>query len=397
VKEIALELMSEFPPAVEQRVTAANWQSPPFNRWAFCNARRLLPTARVRRGSGAPSFLDRQAVKLSDLSAVRSGGDSKPLTEVLEDTFTDGFLVLHRGRLAYEYYSGALRESTTHMVWSVSKSVVGSLIGILAGRGVLDLSRPAGYYVAELPAAGYGSVAIDRLLDMRSGMKYSEDYTDPDSEFALFDEACGFRPRMTSHAPQGVYDYLATLKGDPHDPGDFSYRSTDSDVLGWIAERTTGMPLERLLETELWVPLATEEDADLIVDPVGSPIADGGFCTTLRDLGRFAQMQLDGGALNGRQIVPESWVAACCVGDRAAFARKGFTALFPRGAYARQWWIADSERKLRLALGIHGQMIYLDPLSELACVKLSSAPAATDFDLIDATVRACAAIGLALG
>jgi CubicO group peptidase (beta-lactamase class C family) len=397
MKEVASELMRGFPPAVEQRVTVANWQSPPFNRWAFSNARRLLPTARVRRGTDLARSFDRPAAKSRELSAVRSGRGSKPLTEVLEDTFTDGFLVLHRGRLAYEYYSGALREGTTHMVWSVSKSVLSSLIGILVGRDVLDLSRPTRYYVAELPDAGYGSVTIDRLLDMRSGMKYSEDYTDPDSEFALFDEACGFRPKVSPRSAQGVYDYLAMLEGDPRDPGDFSYRSTDSDVLGWIAERATGMPLERLLETELWVPLAAEEDADLIVDPVGSPIADGGLCTTLRDLGRFAQMQLDGGALNGRQIVPEDWMAACCVGDRAAFARKGFTSLFPRGAYARQWWIADAERKLRLALGIHGQMIYLDPPSELACVKLSSAPAAVDLDMLDATVQACTAIGLALG
>jgi CubicO group peptidase (beta-lactamase class C family) len=392
----SLELMKGFPPVVEQRVTAANWQIPPFNRWAFSNARRILPTARVRRGVGISRAFDRQATELGELLAIHPGRDSKTLNDVLEDTFTDGFQVLHRGRLVYEYYSGALLDGATHMVWSVSKSILSALIGILAERGVIELSRPAGHYVPELRRDGYGSVTIDRLLNMRSGMKYSEDYSDPDSEFAQFDEVCGFRPRVRAHPAQGVYDYLAMLEGDPRDPGDFSYRSTDSDVLGWIAERTTGVPLERLLEAELWVPLGTEEDADFIVDPVGSPIADGGLCTTLRDLGRFAQMQLDGGSLNGHQIVPERWVAACCVGDRDAYAREGYTTLFPRGAYARQWWIADTERKLRLALGIHGQMIYLDPNIELACVKLSSAPTAIDLEMLDLTVQACAAIGMAV-
>jgi CubicO group peptidase (beta-lactamase class C family) len=389
-------LMKGFPPDVEQRVTAANWQLPPFNRWAFSNARRILPSARVRRCSGAAYVFGHLTTGLGDLPVSQAGGDTKPLNAVLEDTFTDGFLVLHRGRIVYEYYSEAMRDVTTHMVWSVSKSILSSLVGILVERGVLDLSRTAGHYIAELKDAGYGSVSIDRLLDMRSGVKYSEDYTDPDSDFALFDEVCGFRPRVSSHPAQGLYDYLAALPGDPRDPGDFSYRSTDSDVLGWIAERTTGIPLERLLETELWGPLGTEEDADLLVDPVGSPIADGGLCTTLRDLGRFAQMQLAGGSLKGHQIVPERWVAACCVGDRDAYARKGYTSLFPRGAYSRKWWIADTDRKLRLALGIHGQLIYLDPNSELACVKLSSAPSAIDLDMLDVTVRACAAIGLAL-
>ena len=389
-------LMQGFPPEMEQRVTAANWQLPPFNRWAFCNARRILPSARVRRCSGSAFVFGRLTTGLGDLPVSHAAGDTKPLSGVLEDTFTDGFLVLHRGRIVYEYYSEAMRDVTTHIVWSVSKSILSSLIGILVERGVLDLSRTAGHYIAELNDAGYGSVSIDRLLDMRSGVKYSEDYVDPDSDFALFDEVCGFRPRVSSNPAQGLYDYLAALPGDPRDPGDFSYRSTDSDVLGWIAERTTGIRLEHLLETELWGPLGTEEDADLLVDPIGSPIADGGLCTTLRDLGRFAQMQLAGGSLKGHQIVPERWVAACCVGDQRAYARKGHTSLFPRGAYSRQWWIADTGRKLRLGLGIHGQLIYLDPNCELACVKLSSAPSAMDLDMLDLTVRTCAAIALAL-
>jgi CubicO group peptidase (beta-lactamase class C family) len=75
------------------------------------------------------------------------------------------------------------------------------------------------------------------------------------------------------------------------------------------------------------------------------------------------------GAFGTRQILPERWVTACCGGDRAAYVRKGYTSVFPKGSYARKWWIADADRRIRLALGVHGQMIYLDPLNELACVK----------------------------
>ena len=390
------ELMREFPPPLERRVTLANWQSPPFNRWAFSNTRRLLPAARIHRSVQSMHRFTVQTSALGGLSVAPSERARRTLAEVLDDTFTDGFLVLHRGRLVYQHYSGALREDATHLVWSVSKSVLSSLIGILVERGILEVSRPAGYYVSELPRDGYGSVTIDRLLDMRSGMKYSEDYTDPASDFSLFDEVCGFRPRARSAANFGVYDYLASLRADPGDPGDFCYRSTDTDVLGWIAERATGVALERLIETALWDPLGTEEDADLLLDPVGSPIPDGGFCSTLRDLGRFAQMHLEDGALGARQIVPERWVAACCAGDRAAYARKGYTSVFPRGAYARKWWIADADRRVRLALGVHGQMIYLDPSSELACVKLSSTPQAVDLDMLRLVVEACERLGQAL-
>jgi CubicO group peptidase (beta-lactamase class C family) len=377
-------------------VTAANWQFPPYNRWGFCNCRRLLPTARVARSS-TPHVFSRQPLALDAVTvSVPGSPERRNLPEVLAEHCIDGFLVLHRGRVAYERYFSELDAGQTHIVMSVSKSVLSALIGVLVDRGVLDVAKPAGHYVPELARGGYGSVTLDRLLDMRSGVKYSENYTDPLAEFFDFDAVCGLRPRSRPHAAAGMYEYLATLPADPQDPGDFSYRSTDSDVLGWVAERSTATPLEKLLSAELWAPLGCREDADLLVDPLGAPLADGGLCTTLEDLARFAQMQLAGGSFNGRQIVPERWIAESYIGDRAAYARNGYTALFPRGAYSRQWWIADMECRVRLALGIHGQMIHLDPNLELACVALGSAPDPVNPRVLASMLRACAAIGAAL-
>jgi CubicO group peptidase (beta-lactamase class C family) len=312
------------------------------------------------------------------------------------DGSTDGFLALHRGRIVFERYFAGLNPDQTHIVMSVSKSILSALIGVLIERGVLDVARTAGHYVPELNRGGYGAVTLDRLLDMRSGVKYSEDYNNPNAEFFDFDAVCGLRPKERPHPASGMYEYLTMLAADPSDPADFAYRSTDSDVLGWVAERSTGNALERLLSTELWAPLGTEEDADLIVDPVGSPLADGGLCTTLRDLARFGQMQLQSGHFNGRQIVPERWIMECCTGDRAAYARNGYTALFPHGAYSRQWWIADTEREIRLALGIHGQMVYIDPGADLVCVTLASAPNPINPRTLASMLRVCAAVGMAL-
>ena len=86
----------------------------------------------------------------------------------------------------------------------------------------------------------------------------------------------------------------------------------------------------------------------------------------------------------------------CSTGDRAAYARNGYTTIFPRGAYSRQWWVADIDRKIRLALGIHGQMIYLDPGAHLVCVTLASAPNPVNPRTLASMLRACAAIGTAL-
>lgn len=382
--------------SLESAPTAANWQFAPFNRWAFSNVRRLLPTARVRRGPGAPHAFDCRPCDLGALAFDTPGGGQQTLARLLEDGRTDGFLVLHRGTLVYECYGGALRADQTHITMSVSKSVLSGLIGILVHGGALDLRKSAGHYVPELHRGGYATVSLERLLDMRSGLRYSEDYSNPQAEFFDFDAVCGLRPRARPHPARGMAEYLAMLPADPTDPGDFCYRSTDSDVLGWIAERSTGAPLERLFETELWAPLGVEEDADLLVDPLGAPLADGGLCTTLRDLGRFAQMQLDEGSFNSRQIVPASWIASCRTGDRAAYARNGFRALFPNGSYSRQWWLADAERRRRLALGIHGQMIYLDAHIGLACVALASTAKPVERGALEARLAACAAIGRAL-
>ena len=377
-------------------ITAANWQFPPYNRWGFCNCRRLLPTARIARSS-TPHVFSRQPLALETIMiSAPASAERKRLSEVLCEQCVDGFLVLHRGRVVYERYFSELDADQTHIVMSVSKSILSALIGILVDRGVLEVAKPAGHYVPELARGGYGSVTLDRLLDMRSGVKYSENYTDPLAEFFDFDAVCGLRPRSRLHPASGMHEYLATLPADPQDPGDFSYRSTDSDVLGWVAERSTATALEKLLSTELWAPMGCREDADLLVDPLGAPLADGGVCAALEDLARFAQMQLAGGHFNERQIVPERWIAECCVGDRAAYARNGYATLFPRGAYSRQWWIADTERRVRLALGIHGQMIHLDPNLELACVALGSAPDPVNPRSLASMLRACAAIGAAL-
>jgi CubicO group peptidase (beta-lactamase class C family) len=394
---LANEARSTLVAGFSSEVSAANWQFAPYNRWGFSNCRRLLPTARIARSASGASVFRQEPWDLGELLVTVPGSSAQvTLGKVLEDNFVDGFLVLHRGRLRFERYPAQLAASQTHIVMSVSKSILSSLIGILVESGTLELTRPAGYYVPELNRGGYGAVTLDRLLDMRSGVKYSENYADPQAEFFDFDAVCGLRPRERAHPAAGMYEYLATLPKDPQDPGDFAYRSTDSDVLGWVAERATGHALERLLAKELWEPLGTEQDADLLVDRLGAPLADGGVCATLRDLARFALMQLQGGALNGRQIVPESWVDASTTGDRAAYARNGYIQLFPRGAYARQWWIADTERKVRLALGIHGQMIHLDPNLELACVALGSAPDPVNPRTLASMLRVCAAVAAAL-
>src|SRR5580698_957787 len=162
-------LMAGVPPFPEQSlVTLANWQDPPFNRWAFQHIRELIPTARISRGDGRPRRLARAERDISAL-AFRSGGREVTVGEMLGQTYTDGFLVLHRGKIVSEQYFNGMRADTRHLLMSVSKSVVATVAGILADQGLLPVQAPVTQLVPELAGTSFAGATVQDLLDMRTG------------------------------------------------------------------------------------------------------------------------------------------------------------------------------------------------------------------------------------
>lgn len=363
---------SAVPPEVGP-VTLRNWDSPPFNRWAFQHVREILPTVEVHRGIGRASELHRdhqsvEAIEFEDLS-----GRTKTVGALLAETYTDGFLVLHRGRVIVERYFNGMTERRPHLSQSVAKSVVGTTAGILIGRGVLDPAAPLSHYVPELAACGYASARVQHVLDMRSGVRFTEVYTDPTSDIYKVDIAAGWRPRPSDDWPATMHDLILTLEQERAHGGVFDYRSIETDVLAWAMESATGMRLGELVSRELWAPLGAEEDGYFTVDTEGTALADGGFNATLRDYARFGQMHLDRGFFNGRQIVPAEWVLECRQGDPSIFGAP-YTETWPNGAYRNTFWIEDAARDTTMARGVFGQLIYICPAHDLVAVKLSSWP-----------------------
>jgi CubicO group peptidase (beta-lactamase class C family) len=269
-----------------------------------------------------------------------------------------------------------MRPDDTHLLMSVTKSFIGCVTGILADRGDLDLAAPLTRYVPELAASGYDGATVRDLLDMRSGISFSEDYLDPSAEVRVLEEVIGWRPRGATPVPTAMYDYLQTLtKAGPHG-GPFSYRSCETDVLGWVCERASGQRMPELLSEVLWSRLGVEFDADLAVDPAGAGMHDGGLSTTLRDLARFGQMLLrEGAAADGSQVVPSWWVEDSYAGgpdSREAFAASPTDTRMPGGMYRNQFWFPFPGRRLLLCLGIHGQLVYVNPEAGIVGVKVSS-------------------------
>lgn len=365
----------------------ADWDRGPWNRRTFQRVRELVPTAQVRRSS-TPAPWSRA---LQDLGSVEIEIDGRRETvdQFLAASFTDGFCVVHRGKIVAEHYNNGMSEHTLHLVQSVSKSVTATALGILAARGQVRVDVPVTHYLPELAATAYRGATVQQVLDMTSGVQWDETYTAPDSHCAQMDVACGWKTTSDPTWPKSMWELLLTLRESrgPHG-ADFSYRSIETDVLGFVLERATGVRLAALVSNELWAPMGAEEDACYTVDPTGFACACGGFNATLRDLARFASLYVLGGANAARQIVPANWIENTRAGDTRLF-RGSYQEVLPSGAYRNQFWVEDPVRRVLLARGVFGQLIFMDPAAEFVAVKVSSWP---EFVNPDRTRTALAAI-----
>jgi len=349
-----------------------DWDREPWNRRTFQRVRELVPTAQVRR-SDTPHVWPRT---LQDLGMVQFGidGRNSSVQDFLDSSYTDGFCVVHRGTLVAEQYFNGMSEHSLHLVQSVSKSITATVLGILAGRRELQLDALVTHYLPELAATAYRGATIQQVLDMTSGVLWDENYTAPDSHCAKMDVAAGWKTRRNPDWPECMWELILTLQQarGPHG-GDFSYRSIETDVLGFVLERVAGMRLAELVSRELWIPMGAAEDACFTVDPAGFACACGGFNATLRDLARFGLLYATGGEAQGRELVPAAWLRQTRHGNPDAFTG-AYREVLPHGAYRNQFWLEDAGRRVLLARGVFGQLIYMDPDAEFVAVKVSSWP-----------------------
>jgi CubicO group peptidase (beta-lactamase class C family) len=367
-----------FPPG--SLVTLGNWQEPPFNRWAFQHIRELIPTARISRGDGRPRPLAQAERDLSGLR-FRSGDRELTVGEMLAETYTDGFLVLHRGRIVTEQYFNGMSPGTPHLLMSVSKSVVSSVAGVLAGAGDLDVSAQVEKIVPELTGTSFQGATVQHLLDMRAGTHFDESYDNPESDVRTYERVYLWRPDGPELRPADALAYYATLHNDGEHGGPFRYRSILTDVLGWVLERAAGQRLHELIARLIWQPMGAEFDAEITVDGHGNAMADGGICATLRDLGRFGLLFAAGGRAARRyQVVPTAWIGDTIVGapdGPAAFTAAGDAPGFPPGAHYRNcWWVREPSVPLFHASGINGQNVFVHVPSQTVVAKLSTWPTA---------------------
>jgi CubicO group peptidase (beta-lactamase class C family) len=349
-----------------------DWDRGPWNRYSFQHVRDFVPTVPVPAAAAPGPW----SIELQDLGPVafETDGARTTVARFLDTSYTDGYLVAQRGRIVMEEYRNGMSAGTPHLTQSVSKSVTGTVAGILLGQGRLQLQVPLTHYLPELEATAYRGATLQHLLDMTSGVYWDENYTALDSHAAMMDVAAGWKARKHPAWPANMWELVLALRESRAAHGArFDYRSIETDVLAFAMERATGLRLAALVSRELWAPMGAATDAYFTVDPTGFACACGGFNATLRDLARFAQLYVTGGTAAGRQLVPEAWIRATRAGNPALF-QGAYREVLPNGAYHNQFWIEDGVRRVLLARGVFGQLIFIDPEAEFVAVKLSSWP-----------------------
>lgn len=378
-----------------------NWQDAENVRWSFQHVDQVLPTTPISRGTGPVAELP---LALEDLGEVEipatEFSEVRSVRSVIDASDTDAWMVLHRGQVLTEEYFNAMAPETEHLLMSVSKSLVGTVAGVLVGSGDLDPARPITDYVPELASSGYAGATVRHILDMRSGIRFSENYLDPKSEVRQIEESIGWSETAPAGSATGMYDFLTTLKAKSAHGGVYEYRSCETDVLGWVCEKIAGESMQTLMYRVLWSRIGAERDALIATDQYGVGMFDGGINTTLRDLARFGFLYSNRGvSLTGEQVAPTSWIGDTLTGDedtRQAFAEGPDDNRMPGGMYRNQFWFPFPDSHAFMALGIHGQMIYINPGASFVGVKLSSWGLPQDAAKLFPTIRAFDALAKAV-
>lgn len=378
----AMGWMQGFPPPPDKLITFDNPMSGAFprNRWTFSHVRETVPTANVWRGGAAPSPLPAAPRDLDGITfKALVTGEDLDFGQMLTRTYTDGILVLHKGKVVYEKYFGALTPERPHLGMSLTKSFVGTLAATLVAEGKLDDKAPVTQYLPELKDTAYGDATVRQVMDMTIGVKYSENYADPKAEVWDYARAGGMMAQGPGYTgPKSFYEFLKTLQKEGTNGATFAYKTVNAEVLAWILARATNQSLPDLLSEKIWRRIGAEQDAYFIVDRIGTASGGGGLNTTLRDLARFGEMMRNGGRANGQQVVPAAAVAEIASGgDKAKFANAGYT-LLPGWSYKDMWWVTNNDHGAYMARGIYGQSIYIDPKAEMVIVRYAAHPVAAN-------------------
>ena len=275
------------------------------------------------------------------------------LDDYVERFFVAGILVAKGERILLERYRLGHTETSRWVSFSIAKSVTSLLIGAAIRDGyIASVDEPVVDYLPRLRGSGYEGTTIRHLLHMASGVAWNEDYADPDSDVARAGGANGMP----------LIDYLRALPAAAEPGSRFNYNTGETNLVGALLRAAIGNNASTYLGTKIWAPFMEHPATWSIAE--GGEL--GGCCihATLRDYARLGLFALRGGVLpDGTAILPDDWM------------QESTTASPASEGYGYLWWRWGEDAYA--AIGIFGQLIWIDPRDDVVLVMQSAAPAAT--------------------
>ncbi|RYF41838.1 MAG: class C beta-lactamase-related serine hydrolase [Comamonadaceae bacterium] len=259
-------------------------------------------------------------------------------------------IVLHDGKLRLERYGLGFDAAGRWTSFSVAKSLTSTMVGAAIRDGhIKSMDDKLTDYIPAMKGSAYDAVTVRQLLTMTSGVKWNEDYADPNSDVAKFN----------NHKPEPGVDalvsYLRTLPREVPAGTRWNYSTGETNLVGILVSQATKKPLATYLSEKIWVPAGMEQQATWLLSKTGQEISGCCLQAAARDMARFGQFIASGARVNGQAIVPDGWLAEATTG-RTGIGQPG------RG-YGYQWWTYDDGSFA--ARGIFGQGIFIDPQRKL--------------------------------
>ena len=329
----------------------------------FSHSDTLFPVNIVPRGGPVRGF-EKSPLTLGKIR-FRTDGEEFDLYDYLADNRVAGLLILKDGKVVMEDHELGTKPDTRWISFSMAKSISSTLAGAALKQGLIaSIDDPVTKYVPGLKGGVYDAVSVRNLLQMASGVKWDETYTDPRSDRRKLLEI------QLVGKPGSIVEYMKKLPRAGAPGTIWNYSTGESFLVGALIEGATHKPLATYLSERLWSRLGMEQDATWWLEsPGGMGLAGSGLGATLRDFGRFGEFVLEGGKIDGQSIVPDGWFAEA--GKAHVFNGKSVD-------YGYLWWPLPKGDSIHegafQAIGIFGQHMYISPKEKLVIVVLSARP-----------------------
>tara|TARA_B100001778_G_scaffold41756_1_gene30021 strand:- start:416 stop:1621 length:1206 start_codon:yes stop_codon:yes gene_type:complete len=370
------KIMKGSPPPIEYQVTLDNWRKYPFNSWSFVNVRNLIPTSPIYNNPDKEVILQKQLIDIDDL-VIDHKNTSYKLKEIFKICDTDAFLVMHKGKIKFEFYDKFTRFNTPHIIFSVSKSLTSLLTGILVEKKVININNYISHILPETKGTAYEDATVRNVLDMSIASGFIEDYTGQAEIFKKYRSSTGWDLPETNSTQtvKGLHDFLSSMpKSNQKHGKKYHYCSPHSDLLGWIIERASGENYSKIMADLLFKKAGINHEANVTVDKWGASRAAGGISVSPYDLLLLSELVRNHGSNKNGQVIPAAWIEDFVNNkNNNSYLNQDNLERFPNGNYRSKWYQTGFKDNEYCAIGIHGQNIWINPQKEITIVRMSSA------------------------